>query len=204
MSKFHNRLQELRKEKFFTQERLAINLNIKGGKQVVSSYENGQEPSYDVLIKIADYFDVSVDYLLGRADQRHPKNVTIYKETGLREEAVKSLTKLKENEEIINAFISNDKFERFIWEMHRYVWDVKEEYIDYLQNKIKSTNKKEFRDELYTLQQDPVGEPYLHYMELFLKKIIDEMRFNFEPLRMEKLKLLTNQVLSDFVVRKER
>lgn len=38
-------------------------------QNTVSQYETGiREASYDVLIAIADYFDVSIDYLLGRTD----------------------------------------------------------------------------------------------------------------------------------------
>jgi len=37
--------------------------------QAYSNYENGaREPSHDTLVKLADYFNVTVDYILGRAD----------------------------------------------------------------------------------------------------------------------------------------
>lgn len=46
---------------------LGIELNM--GQNTISQYETGaREAGYDALIAIADYFDVSVDYLLGRAD----------------------------------------------------------------------------------------------------------------------------------------
>lgn len=38
----------------------------------VSRYENRErEADYETLIKFADYFDVSLDYLLGRTDEKH-------------------------------------------------------------------------------------------------------------------------------------
>ena len=38
-------------------------------QNTISQYENGaREASYDALIAIADYFDVSIDYLLGRTE----------------------------------------------------------------------------------------------------------------------------------------
>lgn len=61
------RIRLLRKINFKTQSGTAEALNI--ATTTVSSYENNvNEPSLDMLIKIANYFNVSVDYLLGRID----------------------------------------------------------------------------------------------------------------------------------------
>lgn len=61
------RLKELRKQHNITQLKLAIDLNM--NQNTVSRYENGErEAGYRELILIADYFDVSIDYLLGRSD----------------------------------------------------------------------------------------------------------------------------------------
>ena len=62
---FPQRLRTLMTEKKVTQDTLAAVLKKK--RQTVSQYMNGiSEPGYDSLCKIADYFDVSADYLLGR------------------------------------------------------------------------------------------------------------------------------------------
>ncbi|MBE6942318.1 MAG: helix-turn-helix transcriptional regulator [Ruminococcaceae bacterium] len=62
------RLKELRKERKVSQLKLAMDLNI--SQNSVSRYENGErEADYDTLVAIADYFNVSVDYLLGRTDK---------------------------------------------------------------------------------------------------------------------------------------
>lgn len=67
---FSDRLYKLRKEKELNQSDLARSLSV--AKQTVSNWENGnRKPDSDMLIKIADYFDVSVDYLLGRTDNRN-------------------------------------------------------------------------------------------------------------------------------------
>lgn len=59
------RLKYLREKKNITQQRLAIDLNI--NQNTVSRYESGKrQADYQTLIKIADYFDVSLDYLLER------------------------------------------------------------------------------------------------------------------------------------------
>ena len=61
------RLRFLREKKGLTQQRLAIELNM--NQNTVSRYESGKrQADYTTLIKIADYFDVSLDYLLERTD----------------------------------------------------------------------------------------------------------------------------------------
>ena len=61
------RLKELRKKKGISQLRLATELNTT--QNTISRYETGErEPGIDELIKIADYFHVSVDYLIGRTE----------------------------------------------------------------------------------------------------------------------------------------
>lgn len=63
------RLKNLRKEKNITQLQLALELNM--SQNTISRYETGErQAGYNELIKIADYFDVSVDYLLERTDKR--------------------------------------------------------------------------------------------------------------------------------------
>ncbi|WEA52270.1 helix-turn-helix transcriptional regulator [Weissella paramesenteroides] len=58
------RLKELREAKGLSQRQLANELGMV--RQAYSNYERGErEPRIDVLIKLADYFDVSVDYLIG-------------------------------------------------------------------------------------------------------------------------------------------
>ena len=61
------RLKEVRKMKGISQLKLAMDLNM--NQNSISRYENGErEADYATLIAIADYFHVSVDYLLGRTD----------------------------------------------------------------------------------------------------------------------------------------
>ena len=61
------RIKELRKKKGLSQLRLAMELNTT--QNTISRYETGErEPGIDELIKIADYFHVSVDYLIGRTE----------------------------------------------------------------------------------------------------------------------------------------
>jgi len=72
-NEFSKRLKKLRKEKGLTQEELAQALNIT--RSALSLYEIGKrDPDTETLRKIAGFFNVSVDYLLGRTDIRNPES----------------------------------------------------------------------------------------------------------------------------------
>ena len=63
------RLKELRKSKKISQLKLAMDLNM--NQNTISRYETMErEADYETLIKFADYFNVSLDYLLGRTDKK--------------------------------------------------------------------------------------------------------------------------------------
>ena len=70
------RLKYLRKKKGISQLKLAMDLSL--SQNSISRYENlEREADYATLIKFADYFDVSLDYLLGRTDCNNGKNHTM-------------------------------------------------------------------------------------------------------------------------------
>lgn len=61
------RLKELRRAKGISQVKLAMDLNT--SQNTISRYETGErEPGIHELIMLAEYFNVSVDYLLERTD----------------------------------------------------------------------------------------------------------------------------------------
>ncbi len=56
-------LKQIRKERRLTQLKVAMDLNI--SREALSHYENGKrEPSIDMLIKMSEYFNVSIDFLI--------------------------------------------------------------------------------------------------------------------------------------------
>ena len=66
-----NKLKELRKEKKITQDELAKLMNVHKGS--ISNWENGYRfPEEKILLKLAELYDCSIDYLLGRTDIRNP------------------------------------------------------------------------------------------------------------------------------------
>lgn len=56
-------LREIRKKKKLSQQRVALDLNIT--REALSHYENGmREPSLAMLVRLSEYFNVSIDYLV--------------------------------------------------------------------------------------------------------------------------------------------
>lgn len=65
MTIFSERIKRLRKNKGLKQQELAEILGIK--RNTYSDWENGKtEPRFDNLVKLADFFNVSLDWLFGR------------------------------------------------------------------------------------------------------------------------------------------
>ena len=87
MSKFNERFRILKDESKLSSKELSKQLNI--APSTLSYYLKDREPNYDILVQIADYFDVTTDWLIGRTDTRS----SVYKAL---------------DEEITNAIIKND------------------------------------------------------------------------------------------------
>ena len=68
MTRFANRLSQLRSEREITQQVLADAIGVT--KSLISMSERGKRmPSYEVQEALADFFNVDVDYLIGRSDR---------------------------------------------------------------------------------------------------------------------------------------
>ena len=68
MAQFDKILKLLRTEKNMSQQELADTLGI--SKSAVNMYERGErQPNFEILESIADYFNVDIDYLLGRTNK---------------------------------------------------------------------------------------------------------------------------------------
>lgn len=69
MSLFSDRLKNLREEKKILAKELASSLNVEPA--TITNWEKGKRfPREDMLIRIADFFDCTTDYLLGRTDNK--------------------------------------------------------------------------------------------------------------------------------------
>lgn len=92
---FGTRLKELREERGVSQRELAKTIGISKG--AVYYYESGRTPDIVTLEKIADYFSVSTDYLLGRGNARtqEPKLKSVCDKVGLSDKSALTLQQLK-------------------------------------------------------------------------------------------------------------
>lgn len=89
---FATNIRNLLGEQNITQDELAQ--KIGKTRQTVSQYVNGiSEPGYETLVKIADFFNVSTDFLLGRTEAKTTDITTqsIVRSTGLSEHSVQLL-----------------------------------------------------------------------------------------------------------------
>ena len=66
---FSEKIRQLRKDLHLTQAEVAkeVGLSARGYQDL----ELGAKPRYDALLHIADFYDVSVDWLMGRTDNPH-------------------------------------------------------------------------------------------------------------------------------------
>lgn len=82
MAKFNERLKDLRKEKDISQAEFAKYIGI--SKSSINMYERGErEPGIETLEAIADYFNVDMDYLLGKSEHRSKYDWFVREKDGL-------------------------------------------------------------------------------------------------------------------------
>lgn len=101
ITKFSTRLRELRLNKGLHQEQIANLIGV--SKSAISAYENGTgQPSFEILIRLANLYRVSTDYLLGQTNN-HSADLSglSEQEVALVHEFVETLT--KKNETINNT-----------------------------------------------------------------------------------------------------
>lgn len=115
---FAKRLKELRTEKHISQAELATNLNL--SNRTISMYEQGNsEPNVETLINIANFFNVSTDYLIGITNSKDPDNRSISDTLHLSDNAINILKELPRTvsqttgaslSDVLNALIIHPKF----------------------------------------------------------------------------------------------
>ncbi len=98
--KFSTRLRELRLNKGLRQEQVAKLIGV--NKSAISTYENDtRQPSFDILVRLANLYRVSTDYLLGQTNTR---SVDL---SGLTEQEAALICELVESMSKKNEVINN-------------------------------------------------------------------------------------------------
>lgn len=91
MSEFSNRFRQLKEESGLTLKELSEELDISVPN--LSYYMKGREPSYDILINIANHFNVTTDWLVGRTDAKNTSQESLY-------EQIENALELKEKQKL--------------------------------------------------------------------------------------------------------
>lgn len=112
---FSKILKDLRKEKKVTQEQLAQALGV--SPQAVSKWENSSYPEGDLLPNIADFFEVSIDYLYGRSDKDKSIEEKVFE--AVYDSAVKEFEETHRSDE---HYETADLMRRIRWAMQTSLW----------------------------------------------------------------------------------
>lgn len=151
--KFNVMLKNLIKQKGVSLSALAKYLNIT--RQAVSYYCNGDvTPSYTLLLKIAEYFDVSTDYLLTGVEPQDKKE---QKDLNLSSTTIRLLKACKpEIMTLIDTFLSDSEFYSTLSD----AFDIMNIYGDYLFRSFKEKNITSFNTTLINdSDRQPIGTP---------------------------------------------
>ena len=111
------RIKELREQRDINQEKLAEILNI--NKATLSRIERGETKTVgsDILMTLAEHFNVSVDFLVGFTCVPDPKNYSV-EALGLSSDGAKAMISRKVHMEIVNRLLENPEFCQLTYTMH--------------------------------------------------------------------------------------
>ena len=185
---FSERFKTLRLEKKLTQNELAKELGV--SNKTISVYEKGtSSPTLETLEKIAAYFNVTIDYLIGYSNVRNPKLDNLAKELNLTEEAIAFINSLSLETNVatdaplsltFSHMIENPAFIKIIRMLSV--------YSSYTEENWKTMAKKihdsfHESDNIPSILQDPFTMKTLVTSEITdaFKEIIDSILFNFKP-----------------------
>lgn len=200
---FATAIRSLMVENGTTQDDLAD--NIGKTRQTVSQYVNGiSEPGYDTLVKIADYFDVSTDFLLGRTQDKNRLPSAI-DQLGISDsvaEWLKSLAKKSVSDSAFtsnaNHILENRTFQGLVHNLRIYEEALKaKKTYDYLMQQICHDDFKKMRKTLWSKINSIVSSNV--YSQTFCKCLVGEFYVS-DPHLVEKIDNITAEILRDGIV----
>lgn len=114
---FSKRLKHVRELKGISQRQAAEDLNI--SPQNLSYYENGRDAGYGLLVRMARYYDVTVEYLIGASPVIQRENVDINKDIGLNDKTINLLRQRNKfgysyAADIVNEIVRTEYFQRLV------------------------------------------------------------------------------------------
>ena len=117
------RIEELRKVRKITQEELAKRIGI--SKSQLGRIENGETKtlSSNLLMRLADEFDVSTDYILGRSNIQSRRNYDV-SSLGLSEKAIQQLVTKRVNVQVVNCLLEHKTFPYLTRLIYTYFADI--------------------------------------------------------------------------------
>lgn len=175
---FATNLRDLMKEKKVTATALARDIEI--SRQAVNQYMEGTgQPNTDKLTKIADYFNVSVDWLLGRSGGVKTINADLeaaVKYTGLSANSAMKIRSIKDKKELL--YIINELLEQ------KDFWEALE--LSVARKKLQDSLKQ--KDEADQSPPPSINNPMFKVVDLYTyddvleQKILDRLRWAIDPL----------------------
>ena len=115
------RMKDLRVERHLSLEELEAAVGI--SKSALGSYESTEgckEINHGSILKLADFYQVSTDYLLCRTDNRNPENIELT-ELHINDEVVELLKSERFNNRLLCEIISHEKFRELLADAEIYV-----------------------------------------------------------------------------------
>ena len=114
---FSKRLKHVRELKGISQRQAAEDLNI--SPQNLSYYENDRDAGYGLLVRMARYYDVTVEYLIGASPVMQRENVDINKDIGLNDKTINLLRQRNKfgysyAADIVNEIVRTEYFQRLV------------------------------------------------------------------------------------------
>ena len=110
MNLFSKRLRQLRMKKKMTQISLSTRTGL--SQETISAYErSASKPSVEVLARLADFFDVSTDYLIGRDDKE--KRIEKYLADSFEMQLISNYRKLERREKEFLVVFSADLLKHY-------------------------------------------------------------------------------------------
>jgi len=99
----NERIRQLRLQHNLTAKKLSEIFNV--SESTISFYENGKRtPKKDLILEMADYFNVSTDYLLGKSNVPNTEYLPIYQKQNsydISKELKKMIIQIEKNEDIV-------------------------------------------------------------------------------------------------------